>query len=374
MSIRIADPMPDSSDPPQRETIANLPVPVTPVTAAAQTSRDRWLLRALRTIIGWKPGFARANLEVFLDANVPEDSGISAGERTMLRNILRMRERRISEFMVPRADIIAVREDISLGELMRVFENAGHSRLVVYDETLDNPQGMVHIRDLIAYMTVRSQVDSKANAKRKKPFPADLDLRTIDLAKSLADVSIVRKLLYVPPSMPALDLLAKMQAMRIHLALVVDEYGGTDGLVSIEDVVEQVVGEIDDEHDSEQPAQIVRQPDGSFIADARASLEDVAAVIGVDFSPNEAANDVDTLGGYLVAQVQRLPLRGEVITGPDSYDIEVLDADPRRVKKLRIARRKELPPRGRKRDASDQAGAENADEARDATSAEQNRS
>jgi CBS domain containing-hemolysin-like protein len=227
-----------------------------------------------------------------------------------------------------------------------VFENAGHSRLVVYDETLDNPQGMVHIRDLIAYVTVRAQVDPKANVRRKKPFPADLDLRAVDLGQSLADARIIRKLLYVPPSMPALDLLAKMQAMRIHLALVVDEYGGSDGLVSIEDAVEQVVGEIDDEHDSEQPAQIVRLPDGSFVADARASLEDAATVIGTDFAPGEEASEVDTLGGYLVALVQRVPLRGEVIAGPATYDIEVLDADPRRVKKLRITRRKE--PRRRR--------------------------
>jgi CBS domain containing-hemolysin-like protein len=284
----------------------------------------------------------------------------------MLRNILSLRERRVSDFMVPRADIVAVRIDISLGELMRVFENAGHSRLVVYDETLDNPQGMVHIRDLIGYVTARAQVDPKVNTRRKKPFPADLDLRAVDLGKPLSEARIVRKLLYVPPSMPALDLLAKMQAMRIHLALVVDEYGGSDGLASIEDAVEQVVGEIDDEHDSEQPAQVVRQPDGSFIADARASLEDAAAVIGADFAPGEAASEVDTLGGYLVAQVQRLPLRGEVIAGPASYDIEVLDADPRRVKKLRIARRKDAPARVRRRDAAHEPGAHepNASDAR----------
>lgn len=341
--------MPDSDDP-SPNSPANLPVPAAP--EEPQGTRERWLTRALRSLFGWKPGSMRANLEVILDASTPGDAGISAGERTMLRNILALRERRISDLMVPRADIIAVRQDISLGELIRVFESAGHSRLVVYDETLDNPQGMVHIRDLIAYMTVQASVDPKVNAKRKKPFPADLDLRAVDLARSLEDARIVRKLLYVPPSMPAMDLLAKMQAMRIHLALVVDEYGGSDGLVSIEDVVEQVVGEIDDEHDSEEAPQVVKQADGSFIADARASLEDVAAVVGEDFAPGEAASEVDTLGGYLVSQAQRLPLRGEVITGPASYDIEVLDADPRRVKKLRIAKRKEAPQRPRRKDAA----------------------
>jgi CBS domain containing-hemolysin-like protein len=136
-----------------------------------------------------------------------------------------------------------------------------------------------------------------------------------------------------------------MQATRIHLALVVDEYGGTDGLVSMEDIVEQIVGEIDDEHDSDEPPAIIRQPDNSYIADARASLEDVTKVIGETFAPGEAAEAVDTLGGYLVAQVGRLPVRGEIIAGPGNFEFEVLDADPRRVKRLRIGQRKERTPR-----------------------------
>jgi CBS domain containing-hemolysin-like protein len=141
--------------------------------------------------------------------------------------------------------------------------------------------------------------------------------------------------------MRAIDLLAQMQASRIHLALVVDEYGGTDGLVSIEDIVEQIVGEIDDEHDSDEPPSIVRQPDNSFIADARASLDDVRSVIGEDFVTGEAGEEVETLGGYLVTHVGRLPVRGEVISGPGNYEIEVLDADPRRVTRRRIGTRKE---------------------------------
>jgi CBS domain containing-hemolysin-like protein len=143
--------------------------------------------------------------------------------------------------------------------------------------------------------------------------------------------------------MRAIDLLAQMQASRIHLALVVDEYGGTDGLVSIEDIVEQVVGEIDDEHDSDEPPAIVRQGDNSFIADARASLDDVRNVIGEEFVTGEAGEEVETLGGYLVSYVGRLPVRGELISGPGNFEVEVLDADPRRVKRLRIAQRKERP-------------------------------
>ena len=139
--------------------------------------------------------------------------------------------------------------------------------------------------------------------------------------------------------MPAMDLLQQMQATRIHLALVVDEYGGTDGLVSIEDLVEQIVGDIDDEHDSDEPPDIVQQADGSFIADARASLEDVTATIGEEFNIGEAGEDVDTIGGYLTWLAGRLPLRGEVIAGPDRFEIEVLDADPRRIKRVRVSRR-----------------------------------
>jgi CBS domain containing-hemolysin-like protein len=141
--------------------------------------------------------------------------------------------------------------------------------------------------------------------------------------------------------MPAMDLLAKMQATRIHLALVVDEYGGTDGIVSIEDIVELIVGDIEDEHDLEEPPNVVRQPDGSFIADARASLEDVTAIVGAGFDVGEIAKEVDTLGGYLVTRVGRVPVRGELVPGPGIYEIEVLDADPRRVKRVRINRSKD---------------------------------
>ena len=323
----------------------NLPA----VVAANEVGRpatDNWLVRAIRTLFGWKPGSVRDDLQVVLDASAPDDVGFTAVERTMLRNILSLHERRIADVMVHRADIIAVKRDIQLGELMDLFESAAHSRLVVYNETLDDPEGMVHIRDLLAFMTARARVRDPAKTRRKKPFPAGLDLRTVDLAMPLSEAAIIRKLLYVPPSMRAIDLLAQMQASRIHLALVVDEYGGTDGLVSIEDIVEQIVGEIDDEHDSDEPPAIVRQPDSSFIADARASLDDVRSVIGEDFITGEAGEEVQTLGGYLVSHVGRLPVRGEVISGPGNFEIEVLDADPRRVKRLRIAVRKErTPPR-----------------------------
>jgi CBS domain containing-hemolysin-like protein len=338
----------------------NLPALV-PAHEVGRPLTENWLVRAIRALFGWKPGSVRDDLQVVLDASAPDDVGFTAVERTMLRNILSLHERRIADVMVHRADIIAVKRDIQLGELMDRFESAAHSRLVVYNETLDDPEGMVHIRDLLAFMTVRARVREPAKTRRKKPFPAGLDLRAVDLAMPLSDADIIRKLLYVPPSMRAIDLLAQMQASRIHLALVVDEYGGTDGLVSIEDIVEQIVGEIDDEHDSDEPPAIVRQPDNSFVADARASLDDVRSVIGEEFVTGEAGEEVQTLGGYLVSHVGRLPVRGEVISGPGNFEVEVLDADPRRVKRLRIAVRKErTPPRttreGRKREAPTDAG------------------
>jgi CBS domain containing-hemolysin-like protein len=143
--------------------------------------------------------------------------------------------------------------------------------------------------------------------------------------------------------MPVLDLLAKMQTTRIHLALVVDEYGGADGVVSIEDIVEQIVGEIADEHDEEDPPGVVRQPDGSFLADARASLEDVASIVGSEFDVAEVAKEVDTLAGYVATRIGRVPVRGELVPGPGPFEIEILDADPRRVKKLKIYRSQDRP-------------------------------
>ena len=353
--------MPDSDpthDNPRN--IKNLPAVVPEGEVLRPVAADNWLTRAIRSLFGWKPGSVRDDLQVVLDASTPDEVGFSAIERTMLRNILGLHERRIADVMVHRADIVAVKRDISLGELMALFESAAHSRLVVYNETLDDPEGIVHIRDLLAFMTAKARSAKPSTAKRKKPLAAGLDLRAVDLALPLADAGIIRKLLYVPPSMRAIDLLAQMQASRIHLALVVDEYGGTDGLVSIEDIVEQIVGEIDDEHDSDEPPSIVKQADNTFIADARASLDDVRTMIGEEFVTGEAGEEVETLGGYLVTHVGRLPVRGEVISGPGNFEIEVLDADPRRVKRLRIGTRKERPaPRGRetkRRDAAADAG------------------
>jgi CBS domain containing-hemolysin-like protein len=329
------DPEPSSSNEPGASR--NLPVPVPLPSGGDPQSSEGWFIRVLRTMFGWKTSSIRAGLADSLEDGAGE-TGFSPTERIMLRNILGLRERRIADVMVPRADIIAVQREISLGDLMKVFESAGHSRLVVYDETLDDAVGMVHIRDLVAFMTVRAAASAQANTKRKKPFPAGLDLKAVELSMPLSATKIIREILYGPPSMPVLDLLAKMQTTRIHLALVVDEYGGADGVVSIEDIVEQIVGEIADEHDEDTPPGVVRQADGSFLADARANLEDVTAIVGREFEVGEIAKEVDTLAGYVVTLTGRVPVRGELVPGPGPFEFEILDADPRRLKRLRIYR------------------------------------
>ena len=313
---------------------------------------EGWLTRVMRILFGWKAASTRADLEHVLTAEQPQ-SGFSPEEAVMLKNILGLRETRIERVMVPRADIVAVQQNITLAELVKVFEVAGHSRLVVYNDTLDDPAGMIHIRDLIAFMAAHTsqsrgqdgaaQAGAQSDA-RDAAKAASLDFADIDLAMPLSATKIVREILYTPPSMPALDLLAKMQATRIHLALVIDEYGGSDGLVSIEDLVELIVGDIADEHDEEESPAVTRQSDGSFVANGRASLDDVRAAIGDQFDVGEVAEEVDTLGGYLVTKAGHVPVRGELVPGPEPFEAEVLDADPRRVKRVKIYLRKDRRP------------------------------
>jgi CBS domain containing-hemolysin-like protein len=302
-----------------------------------------WLSRLMRILFGWKAASTRADLELVLTHEQPQ-SGFSPEEAAMLRNILGLRETRVESIMVPRADIVAVQQDIALADLLKVFEVAAHSRLVVYNDTLDDPAGMVHIRDLVAFMAARAAVDPGDNTDGKPQEAVSLNFATIDLSLALSATKIVREMLYAPPSMPALDLLAKMQATRIHLALVIDEYGGSDGLVSIEDLVELIVGDIADEHDTVDGPDVTRQADGSFLANGRASLDEVRAMIGEEFDVGEAAKEADTLGGYLVIRAGHVPVRGELVPGPETFEAEVLDADPRRVKRVRIYLRKNRRP------------------------------
>src|SRR5215468_1004997 len=337
----------DMSNPDQRPTSEAAEPEAAPSVEPAPDIGDNWLGRTLRTVFGIKAGSIRANLRTMLEKGAGA-AGFSPKESAMLRSILSLRERRVADVMVPRADIIAVQKNIALGDLLKVFASQAHSRLVVYDDALDDAIGMVHIRDLIALMTARA-AEAAAQAGEQQPLPTGLDLKAIDLSMSLSSAKLVREILFAPPSMPVLDLLAKMQATRIHLALVVDEYGGTDGVVSMEDIVEQIVGEIADEHDEDFVPGVVRQADGSFLANARASLEDATAIIGPEFDVGEIAQEVDTLAGYIATRIGRLPVRGEVVPGPGRFEIEVLDADPRRVKRLKIYQSPDRPGAARTR-------------------------
>jgi len=333
-----------------------LPMVVPQPVAARQ---DGWLVRVMRILFGWRSAATRADLEQVLTDQQP-GSGFSPAEAALLKNILGLREWRIERVMIPRADIVAVQQDIPLAELIRVFQDAGHSRLVVYNDTLDDPAGMIHIRDLVAFVADQA-IECEPRGSTSKAAPEQTSaiwhFANVDLTTTLSAAKIVREILYAPPSMPALDLLAKMQATRIHLALVIDEYGGTDGLVSMEDLVELIVGDIADEHDERELPPLTRQGDGSFLAIGRASLDDVRAVIGEDFDVGEAAQEVDTLGGYLVMRAGHVPVRGELVPGPDPFEAEVLDADPRRVKRVRIYRRIAARPSAARETAITRAGA-----------------
>ncbi|MBO6626857.1 MAG: HlyC/CorC family transporter [Alphaproteobacteria bacterium] len=242
-----------------------------------------------------------------------EDLGPQA--RHMFMNILSFAELRVDDVMVPRADIVAVDVSASLDAVLALTQEESHSRMPLYRENLDEPIGMVHIKDVLGWMT--------SHRNDRETF----DLRTVR-----------RPVLFVPPSMPASDLLLKMQSSRIHMALVVDEYGGTDGLVSIEDLVEEIVGDIEDEHDVAERAPLIESADGSIDALARAPIEDLEDMLGLTLVDPETDDDADTLGGLVFQLVGRIPQRGELIMHPAGIEFEVRDADPRRIKRLRVHR------------------------------------
>jgi CBS domain containing-hemolysin-like protein len=268
-------------------------------------------------------------------AETATDAGaFSPGERAMLNNILRLREVRVEDVMVPRADIEGVEIGTRLGELMKLFEQSGHSRMPVYAETLDDPRGMIHIRDVLAHIT--RSASARKGRSRKASAAAMLDLAQVDLSRTIGDLSLIRPVLFVPPSMLASDLMARMQTARTQMALVIDEYGGTDGLASLEDIVEMVVGDIEDEHDDDEPM-ITRAGDGVYIVDGRAEIDEVATMIGGDFAAGEHGESVDTIGGMIFNTLGRVPARGEVVQAIPGFEFHVLDADPRRVKRVRIA-------------------------------------
>jgi CBS domain containing-hemolysin-like protein len=291
----------------------------------------------------------REDIADALAETASDEAVFSPAERAMLNNILRLREVRVEDVMVPRADIEAVEINITLGELMMIFAKSGHSRMPVYAETLDDPRGMVHIRDAVAHIARAAHFKRRTRTTRKTSAAAspDVNLTQVDFTKTLGELGLIRDVLFVPPSMLASDLMARMQATRTQIALVIDEYGGTDGLVSLEDIVEMVVGDIEDEHDDEDEPLITEAGDGVFVVDGKAEIDEVAKTIGNAFSAGEHGENVDTIGGMIFNTLGRVPARGEVVHAVPGFEFHVLDADPRRVKRVRIVE----DPKGRRRAA-----------------------
>ncbi|MGJ8569446.1 MAG: hemolysin family protein [Hoeflea sp.] len=292
----------------------------------------------------------REDLNDALQSGGELHEAFSPDERAMLHNILRLREVRVEDVMVPRADVEAVDQTTTLGRLLEMFEESGHSRMPVYAENLDDPRGMIHIRDLLAWITKQARAKRKSVAKspvaiQKRNSLNALELSRVDLGKTLQESGITRKVLFVPASMLASDLMQRMQANRIQMALVIDEYGGTDGLVSLEDIVEMVVGDISDEHDDEDETLITKDGEDIWVVDAKAELEDLADEIGKDFDIREQSEEVDTIGGLIFSELGRVPARGEVVQALPGFEFHVMDADPRRVKRVRIIRKRQAPRR-----------------------------
>ena len=299
---------------------------------------DNWLTRAIRTLFGWKPGSVRDDLQVVLDASTPDEVGFSAIERTMLRNILGLHERRIADVMVHRADIVAVKRDIPLGELMSLFESAAHSRLVVYNETLDDPEGIVHIRDLLAFMTAKARVGDTGKAQAQEAFPG---------RASICAPSISRCRWRTPTSSASCSTCRRRCGRSICWRRCrprasiwrwwsTNMAAPTDWCRSRTSSSRSSARSTTSTTATSRRRSCARRTIPSSRMPAPASTTS-ASVIGEDFVTGEAGEEVETLGGYLVSHVGRLPVRGEVISGPGNFEIEVLDADPRRVKRLRIA-------------------------------------
>ncbi|MDC0604147.1 hemolysin family protein [Amylibacter sp.] len=229
--------------------------------------------------------------------------------------ISKLKTLRVEDVAIPRADIVSVSSELDSDALIKEFRDSGYSRLPVFEDTLDNPIGMVHLKDL----ALKYIFDNKSEA--------------------FNFVELVRPVLFVPPSMPLDVLLQKMQTERTHMALVVDEYGGVDGLATIEDLVEQLVGNISDEHDTDDDATWFEVKPDVYICQSRASLEEFEKVLGVDLASDTDDEEIDTMGGLVFMMTGRVPVRGEVISHPSGYDFEVIEADPRRIKKLRVSQK-----------------------------------
>jgi len=239
------------------------------------------------------------------------DETVDSHERTLIRNVIRLRNLSAVDVMVPRVDIVAVDVETPFADMVRLLVEEGHSRVPVYQDDLDHVIGMVHVKDVLGFVAAR---------------------------RSTTLQNLLRKVLFVAPSTRLLDLLSQMRLQRVHMAFVIDEFGGIDGLITIEDLVEEIVGDIEDEHDEAEPAHIMERPDGSLIVDARTPIDELETLLGTKLLPSDE-EEVDTVGGLIFMLTGHVPARGEKLIHPSGIEFDVLDADQRRVRRVRVHRK-----------------------------------
>jgi CBS domain containing-hemolysin-like protein len=308
--------------------------PEPPSSPASVPARGPSIWNRIKALLAMRTVSLRDDLQVALEDQGSAEADFSESERTILANVLKLSNVSVADVMVERSDIQAIESDVNLGTLLARFRQVGHSRLPVYDDGLDNILGFIHVKDALGKIT-------EPVTDPTKDVPVKL-VSTV-LKQKIGKFDLLRTAMFVPTFMPVGDLLQSMRASRVHMAIVVDEYGGTDGLVTIEDLLEAVVGEIEDEHD-ELAASLIRKVGAdTYIADARAELSDVRQLIGPDFDPGDYAEDVDTIGGLVFDLAGHVPKRGERVSKLAGFDFEVLAADSRRIKRLRIRRKREEP-------------------------------
>jgi magnesium and cobalt transporter len=279
---------------------------IPPAEPPANGGLVRSILRKLRRRD--KNEAVREAIEVLIEETPESDTPISDDQRVLLANILKLRDKTVADVMVPRADIISIAANLPLDEVVRLIQTEAHSRYPIYRDSLDDVIGMIHIKDVLAYWGTSKKFNLR---------------------------DILRRVVFVAPTLPVLDMLLDMRRQRTHMALVVDEFGGTDGLLTIEDLVEEIVGEIEDEHDVAQPPTLARRADGTLDVTGRTTIEMLEQEIGAVLSDDER-RDVDTIGGLIFSLLGRIPERGEVVRHPSGVEFEVLDVDPRRIRRLRV--------------------------------------
>lgn len=306
--------------------------PEPPSSPASVPARGPSIWNRIKALLALRTVSLRDDLQVALEEQGSAEADFSESERTILANVLKLSNVSVADVMVERSDIQAIEADVNLGTLIARFRQVRHSRLPVYDDNLDNIVGFIHVKDALSKIT-----DPVTDPAKDVP----VKLVSSVLKQRVAKLDITRDAMFVPTFMPVGDLLQSMRASRVHMAIVVDEYGGTDGLVTIEDLLEAVVGEIEDEHD-ELAASLIRKVGAdTYIADARAELSDVRQMIGPDFDPGEHGEDVETIGGLVFDLAGHVPKRGERVSKLEGFEFEILAADSRRIKRLRIRRKRD---------------------------------